>query len=453
MRPISLARFNALAGYVRQPHTLYTAEEILWFEHGDERVLGTVIRDRTDGDYGGVVLGRDRRGCFRAVALSSFDPSPHRAKALLRREMEQLSMASNGEYYQGDETGVPLNFFSNTKKKKDLNPDFLKLTEDEGYSPARGIIEPMMQWYDDPDGNFIEQFQTTGFSPRLWELYLFATFTEMGYSISRVHAVPDFVCDGIPGEFAVEAMTVNPTQDRTGAIVPPPQCETEEDFFSFLREYMPIKWGSTLTSKLSKKYWEKPSAAGKPLLFAIQDFFDLGSMRYTSTSLPIYLYGYDHDWIHDDEGKLVITPRKIVSHRWGEKEIPSGFFDLPEVENVSAVLFNSSATISKFNRMGLLAGFGSSRVVLIRDGQAYKHDQNAAAPHGFMQLVNSPAYKETWVEGLDVFHNPNAKYPISPGMLPGASHHWLLPDGQIESHIPDWHPFGSLTHIMIIKED
>lgn len=452
MRPIPLVRFNALAAYARQPQTLYAAEEISWFEHGNERVLGAVIRDRTDGDYGGVVLARDRRGRFRSVSLSSFETSPRRAKAFLRREMEQLSMASDEEYYQGDEAGTPLNFFQAQKSKSDLNPDFVKLMEEEGFSPARGIIEPMMHWYDDPDGNFIEQFQTTGFSPRMWELYLFAAFTEMEYRINRIHAVPDFVCDGIPGEFAVEAMTVNPTQDQTGAIIPPPQCKTEEEFFSFSREYMPIKFGSTLTSKLSKKYWEKPSAAGKSLLFAIQDFSAPASMVFTRSSLPIYLYGYDHDWKRDDDGKLIITPRKITSHRWGEKEIPSGFFDLPGAENVSAILFSNSATISKFNRMGLLAGFGSSRVIMVRHGEAVNHDPNAAKPHEFERLVNSLEYKETWVEGLDVFHNPNAKHPISSWMLPGASHHRLLPDGQMESHTPDWHPLGSFTKI-IIKEN
>jgi hypothetical protein len=47
----------------------------------------------------------------------------------------------------------------------------------------------------------------------------------------------------------------------------------------------------------------------------------------------------------------------------GQKVIPSGFFDLPGPENVSAVLFSNSGTISKFNRMGVVAGFGSRRVV------------------------------------------------------------------------------------------
>jgi len=40
----------------------------------------------------------------------------------------------------------------------------------------------MMRFYEDTDGNFVEQFQTTAFDACIWELYLFATFTELGYS-------------------------------------------------------------------------------------------------------------------------------------------------------------------------------------------------------------------------------------------------------------------------------
>lgn len=99
--------------------------------------------------------------------------------------------------------------------------------------------------------------------------------------------------------------------------------------------------------------------------------------------------------------------------------------------------------------MGLLAGFGSPRVVLKRIGTAVDHDPNAAEPSKFKHLVNSPDYTETWVEEFDVFHNPNVLYPLEKWMLPGASHHWLLPDKQMRSHTPDWQPLGSMAQIMI----
>lgn len=445
MRSITQMRFNALAGYCRGPRALIDAEELAWFEHGGERVLGVIIMDTQDRDYSGMVLARDRKGRFRFVGLNDFVPTQRHAKVLLRPKMEQISMLPDEDYYQGDETGTPLDCFTINMPRDRLNPVFLILAEEECYSSARGIVEPMMHWYEDLDGNFIEQFQTIGFNARIWELYLFATFREMGYAIDNIHAIPDFNCVGVIDEFAVEATTVNPTRDNTGVIVPPPPRETKNENSQYLSEYMPIKYGSALTSKLARKYWERPNVLGKSLLFAIQDFSTPASMVSTRSALESYLYGYNHDYKHDDEGKLIIIPRKIDIHRWGKKEIRSGFFDLPDAENVSAVIFNSSATISKFNRMGMLAGFGSNRVRMIRQGTAFNHEADAAEPKVFIHDVNSPDYSETWVEGLNVYHNPNAKYPIYPPMVPGAAHHRLLPNGQIDSLIPDWHPLGSIT--------
>ena len=51
----------------------------------------------------------------------------------------------------------------------------------------------MMRWYDDADGNLVEQFQTTGFDARMWELYLFAVLTEANVVVARPHAAPDFL--------------------------------------------------------------------------------------------------------------------------------------------------------------------------------------------------------------------------------------------------------------------
>ena len=453
MKPISLVRFNALAGYSRKPGILQIGEELKWFEHGGERVLATLVRDRTDDDFAGMIFGRDRKGRFRWIDNPNFHKSQRRAEAMLRREMERLSMASDEAYYQGDEIGAPLDFFAPVLPRGQLSEDFLKLAEEKGLSPARSIIEPMMHWYEDVDGNFIEQFQTTGFNARIWELYLFATFVEMEYHLDRTHRVPDFTCNGVLGEFNVEAMTVNPTEHKGGRLIPQPPRNTEKEKRDFLCEYMPIKFGSTLTSKLAKKYWEKPHVAGNPFLFAIQDFSAPGSMVYTRSALPTYLYGYEFDWTYGSNGLLKIIPKKIAEHRWGSKVIPSGFFDLPDAENVSAVLFNNSGTIAKFKRMGVLAGFGSRRLFLIRAGYAIDHDPNATRPRAFRYVVNASNYHETWTEGLDVFHNPRAKHPIEPEMLPDAAHHWLLEDGRMKSLTPAFHPLASYTLTNVGKDE
>ena len=62
MEELSLLRFDALAGYARQPHTLLTADERAWYSEDKEKVLGTIVQDRTDKDYVCIILGRDRIG-------------------------------------------------------------------------------------------------------------------------------------------------------------------------------------------------------------------------------------------------------------------------------------------------------------------------------------------------------------------------------------------------------
>jgi hypothetical protein len=444
MKPIPLVRFNALAGYARAPMARITGEELGWFENDNGRIVGALIRDRTDDDFGGIVFAQDQRLRFRAVDVSRFESTPKRALASLRRAMEREARALPTEHHQGDERGHPVDFFASTHPDERLNPNFVRLAESEGYSPARQIIEPMMRWYEDADGNFVEQFQTTGFDQRMWELYLFAAFTEMEYQLDRSVSVPDFLCAGLRGKFSVEAVTVGPTVGKEGVVAPPP-LTSPESIRAYLRNYMPIKFGSALFSKLQKVYWERSNVAGKPLLFAIEDFSSPASMTHSRSALETYLYGYEYEWEHDAAGILRITPRKIEIHQWGEKTIPSSFFNLPGAENIGAVLFSNSGTIAKFNRMGIVGGFGSPRVLVVREGTSYNHDPNAAAPNVFRRIVNAPDYVETWVEGLDVFHNPRALIPVEEHAIPGAAHHYIADDGRRVSHIPDWHPLGSLT--------
>lgn len=67
IRPISRFRFDALAAYTRRPESVRDGEEISWWADGKEFVLGTVLRDRQDGDYLYIVLGRDEDRRFRAI--------------------------------------------------------------------------------------------------------------------------------------------------------------------------------------------------------------------------------------------------------------------------------------------------------------------------------------------------------------------------------------------------
>ena len=451
MIDIPKIRFDALASYCRSPLTAVLVTETRWLAFMDERILATVIRD-TDGDFSGVILARDTKERYRCIDTTGLSASMDEATRATEQRVRQISPTLEQLRRQGDEHRAPVDFFRPVRARDRLNPSFLSLAENEGFSPARGVIEAMMRWYEDPDGNFVEQFQTTGFDSRVWELYLYAMLSESNYQLDRSDAVPDFAARGLTGAFFVEATTCNPPLGADGRPLPAPPTSTAEEQLAYVRDYLPIRFAGPLTAKLQKEYWELPHVKGTPLVLAIQDFHAPMSMTRSRSGLPNYLYGYHHRSTREEDGSLSIAPEKVRSHRWGSKEIESDFFSIPGAEHVSAVLFNSSATISKFNRLGVIAGFGSRQVKLTQSGLILNHDPAASEPTPFSRVI-SEGYNETWIEGLDVYHNPRALHPLDPAMLTGAAHYHLLPDGQIESRSPKWHPLTSVTAIEILPTD
>ena len=449
LKPIGKLRFDALAGYCRRPETSLFSEEVEWYQTHDEIILIVVIKDFTDGDYAAIILGRDLKERYRFVRMTEFYDTQKEILENVSPVIDQVMADFDEERKQGDEKGKPVDFFTPTVADASLNADFKTITSLPGYSPALEIMKPMMRWYEDPDGNFIEQFQTTGFNTRLWELYLFAMLVEVPFAIAREYPVPDFLAGGPLGELSIEATSVNPS----GAphLAPPPM-ETDAQRTDFLRNYMPIRFAGPLVTKLNHRhqglrYWEQPHAQGKPLIFAIQDFHSPGSMAYSAPALPIYLYGMTWSKAENAAGEVIGLPEVIEKHVWGQKEIQSGFFCLPDSENISAIIINPSATISKFNRMGLMAGFGRPGVRILRQGFAATPSNYTAEPTRFSVEVGSPEYSETWIEGLSVYHNPNAIVSLNPDLLPGAAHHFLNEDGTLTTFLPEWHPMFSESQI------
>ena len=137
--------------------------------------LGTAILQALGGDHG----------------AASFDLIPPRlAVPYIAGSVLSLPDLEGGTFTVSTLGGYGVDFFTPVRPTEALNPSFVRLVTEEGFSAARGIIEPMMRWYEDADGNFVEQFQTSGFDPRIWELYLFAALSEVGYLIDRSRSAP-----------------------------------------------------------------------------------------------------------------------------------------------------------------------------------------------------------------------------------------------------------------------
>ncbi len=449
VQAISKVRFDALAGYTRKPSTELLAKEIEWYAHELAPVIGVLFVDAIDGDFNWIVMAPDAKNRYRwADGTCSYDDVDVARIELLDRIASAAKQPPH-DFFQADEQGKPVDFFTPVVSAEKLSKAFVQLAAGEGFSPARGLIESMMHHYEDVDGNFIEQFQTTGFDARFWELYLFAVLTEQGFAFDRTYAAPDFLCNSLLQTIFVEAVTVNPS--RSGSVVTEvTQPPNKDEMIAYFKNYLPMKWGSALVSKLRKEYWKLEHVKDRPIVFAIQDFHARRSMTYSNSSLPPYLYGLEFFAYHDAQGNLQVKANPIKEHKWGTKTIESGFFSLPGGEMISAVINNPTATLSKFNRMGRLAGFGSGRVKMYRVGTAYDPDPNASVPRVYKIDVDDPAYTELWIEGMNVYHNPNARYPLDPSLFPEAMHHRLKGD-QLVATYPDFHPYTAETLIVAPK--
>jgi len=164
-----------------------------------------------------------------------------------------------------------------------------------------------------------------------------------------------------------------------------------------LQDYVPIKIARALTRELNKTppYCEAEELGEIPFLLAVQDFHGPGTMRMVVPATTEDVFGVRHSLV---DGKRKIE--RITEHRFGRSTEASGFFFLPGAENISAVVVNPQGTITKFNRMGYLAGFGSRRVRMVRTGlRRGEFDRDGPMPKPFAHAVHAPDYNETWWKG------------------------------------------------------
>jgi len=63
-------------------------EEIMWYATDNDEVIGAVIRDKIDNDYGWIILTRGPGGAFRCVDVVCSFANVHAATQNLHKMME-----------------------------------------------------------------------------------------------------------------------------------------------------------------------------------------------------------------------------------------------------------------------------------------------------------------------------------------------------------------------------
>jgi len=455
-------RFDLYALGARRSRARLVSEERSYWSDPAEQVLGMVFRDTVDDDFGWILMARDKIGRFRCVDVGV---SVSREAVAIEKLRERIAKAVQEQDFlalgdQGDETNYPTDVLAvpSDTKPESLHPHFRLMIENPDRHPGLHVFKEIGPWLAPADPHFVREFQFAQFDQRLWEMYLWATFRELGFDVTQPEA-PDFLCQAPGVAFTVEATTASPS--TSGVLADHPDPKTTKEMADFLANYMPMKFGSSLTSKLHKKdkdgrnYWERGDATDKPFLLAVADFHVLagegkpGSMTYTHSALWPYLYGRRVEWEMID-GELVVRAVKGNNHIYKGKTVETGFFDLPGAENISAIIFSNAGTLAKFDRMGIAAGFLPKRHKYYRVGFRFNPEPNAAHPIPFMEEVSRADYMEHWSDELQVFHNPRARMPLGENFFGGITQHFFKNDEQLSIH-PEGMILGSQTMILSEK--
>jgi len=433
--PINKKLFDIFLLFTREPFVQYFSKELEFYTNGNGSLLGLISLDITDNDYYGCILSRDNSKQFRAEIIKASIPTLDEAREWIDDKMSQNSIDSH------ENKNEFFDLFKDLTNKGKQHPNYILLKEHISLSSAKEVMKEVSFHYKDIDGDFIQQFQSlNGFDSRIWELYLFCFFREQFFSFKRNYSSPDYMIQKFNYVIAVEAVIIS-RKTNLGSIFP----ANVDKIPVMLKNEIPLLFGSAIFDKMKKKYWEREHVKEKPFVIAIADFHDTLSMTWTFSALAEYLYGYEYQHVLDENGILHITPIKVEKYLKKNGEvIQSGFFFLDGSENVSAIIFSSSGTLSKFNRMGKQAGLGDDTVILIRTGNYYNHKPNANKPIKMTYRVNESS-NETWSEGVIVFHNPNAKFPLDKTVFDNRVAQCFFDDKMIISIMPELFPYSSFT--------
>ena len=299
-----------------------------------------------------------------------------------------------------------------------MHPHFRDVYRNPIFKCQRDVLTSWASDFVDRDNKFVKEFQTT-FNSSFWELYLFQLFKQFDCSIDMNHAAPDFVIQKDNQEIVVEAVVANEAEGAT------PEWATDIDNFSdfyalgdfseFNRNAM-IRLSNSICKKherYRRSYRALEHVKNRPFIIALAPFH--APYHYFCADVPIRSVLYDY---YVDESALLNNPQEYPDGRPPTKHlgvvkkdngsgIPLGLFNDERMREVSAIIFNPTATWGKIDALSQC------------DDQSVFYFFTLKCDNGMITSNILPKYRysESIFSGLQIYHNPFASYPISPDLF------------------------------------
>jgi hypothetical protein len=281
----------------------------------------------------------------------------------------------------------------------------------------RDLLQEWANGFVDRDGKIIQEFQTT-FNSTFWEIYLYAAFKEYKFELNWQHQSPDFLVSNHKSQIVIEAVTANAADGKPNEWDKNSSKEelTQLRRFKKLNTEAIIRLSNAIISKVklyNSKYKNLDHVKGKPFVIAVAPFEQPHFNFQYDRPIKALLYDYyvDEDLYLDAPEKYPYGPPGLnlgyVSKENGA-EINLGLFNDEGMSEVSAIIFSCVATWGKLAAMCVNPAMDTT-----------VSSTWAAPPRGAPKKVicSQAEHDETILDGLQIFHNPYAKYPLDPSFF------------------------------------
>jgi hypothetical protein len=319
-----------------------------------------------------------------------------------------------------------IDLFTAVVDADEQHPNFKRVLE-HTMAAERAQLAKWTEGFPDRDNKFVKEFQTT-FNSSFWEIYLHALFKEYGFSFNWAVPSPDFHLLTSFGELIVEAATANAADGKIAEWEknsPISQRVNQLDFTELNREAM-IRLSNAITGKVrayEQKYSKLDHVKRKPFVIAVAPFEQPDFQYQYDRPIRALLYDY-----YVDEAAYLKNPKMFPDGPPGVKlgvvkkdngaEVPLGIFLDDQYSEISAILFSCMATWGKVD-------------ALAKDSKDFCviHATWGGKPNGkpYSTANKRADHVEMLEAGLQVFHNPYAKYPLDPRVFrrSGVVQHYL----------------------------
>jgi hypothetical protein len=328
-----------------------------------------------------------------------------------------------------------MDLFEDVVASASQHPNYRAIAKGDLFARERDVIQGWAEGFPDRDGKFVTEFQTT-FNSAFWELYLHAAFRELGFALNFDYAAPDFLVDTGKQVLNAEAVIAAHPEGYTP--------EWERNLENIGSEGLPldeilyvstIRLSNAMANKYAKyqsSYTEMPHVQNRPFIICLAPFEQPFFFVQNEQAIRRVLYGFDQMLYFDDERRKrrVILGTEFMERIQKPKgaDVKLGLFRDELMKEVSAVIFSSTATMGKVRA---LSKPGPSRKLFLalRYNEYGLHPMHIAEPQ--------PPYRETLLDGLQVWLNPFASHPLDESVFRGreiAIHRY---DPKHDAYVPE----------------